>query len=263
MWQTSRYECKYLIPHRQLDEVRAWIGMFLVPDRHALALPHYTYTIGSLYLDSPHLMLYRMTAAGLKNRFKLRIRSYSDDPAAPLFFEIKRRIDRVIRKSRVTLAREDGRRILGGELLPCHVAAGENCHHLETFMELARAIGAAPMARIRYRREAYESPAGDTVRLTLDSALTYAPTPGVDFSFDGAGWGTVPMSGTLLEVKFNDHYPKWIAEMIRRLELAKIPFSKYNLSIERMLHAPPAGFPDDGMAGAPALRAARSRTGVP
>ncbi len=44
-------------------------------------------------------------------------------------------------------------------------------------MELARAIGAAPMARIRYRREAYESPAGDTVRLTLDSALTYARPP--------------------------------------------------------------------------------------
>ena len=53
-------------------------------------------TITSLYLDSSALHLYRQTVQGIKNRFKLRIRFYDDNPGNPAFLEIKRRVTDVI-----------------------------------------------------------------------------------------------------------------------------------------------------------------------
>lgn len=228
-----------MIPNSRVEAVRRWMLMFLQPDRFAVDRPGHGYTLGSLYLDSADLQLYRGTRTGLRNRFKLRIRSYDDDPASPLFFEIKRRIDRVIRKSRVTLSRTDSLDILSGRKPPSEVATGEDLFHLETFLRLKSDLAAAPVVRVRYHREAYESTAQDRLRLTLDRGLSCASTPDFRFSLTEGTWRPVPMSGTLLEVKFTDYYPQWVAGMIGQFELQKIPYSKYNLSVERASLAQP------------------------
>jgi len=234
MWQTSRFECKYMIPWQKAAALRRWIQNFLPPDSYAATLPEFTYPIGSLYLDSPGLRLYRMTEGGEKNRFKLRVRAYSDDPETPVFFEIKRRIDRVISKSRVLLSRLDARDILLGRISPRMIAQNGDLHHLETYLNLMIGLSAQPVVRVRYLREAYESQNGDKLRLTFDHHLEYAHTSDFNFSIDEAVWHAVPMSGVLLEVKFTDMYPQWVGEMIRHFELQKIPFSKYNLSVHGM-----------------------------
>jgi SPX domain protein involved in polyphosphate accumulation len=235
MWQTSRFECKYMIPRHQVPAIRQWMLMFLAPDRFAMRHPGYVYSINSLYLDSADYELYRTTAVGMKNRFKLRIRCYDDNPATPLFFEIKRRVDRIIRKSRVTLSRPDAMALLRGEKRPSDVVADADLHHLESFFELMRGLGAGPVARIRYRREAYESTVNDMVRLTFDFDLAFAPTLDFNFALGHGDWHPVPMPGVLLEVKFTDYMPQWLVEMIRNFELSKVPFSKYNQSVERIL----------------------------
>lgn len=231
MWQTSRFECKYMVPVHQVGAVRQWMQLFLRPDSFAARREGFVYPIGSLYLDSPGLTLHRMTECGEKNRFKLRIRSYCDAPDSPLYFEIKRRIDRTIRKSRVTLSRPDAQAVLAGYARAGDVADGEDRHHLETFLQLMYGIAAGPVARVRYMREAYESPANDRVRLTLDSTLACAGTLNHDFSLEGGLWRRVHMSGVLLEIKFTDCFPQWVAEMVRQFELRRIPFSKYGLSV--------------------------------
>jgi len=104
---SSRYECKYLIPPRFVPAIRQFITPFLRPDRYALGREGYRYTISSLYLDTPDLRLFHQTVKGEKNRFKLRIRTYSDAPNDPVFFEIKKRCDRVIRKRRAKVCRTE------------------------------------------------------------------------------------------------------------------------------------------------------------
>ena len=42
-------------------------------------------------MDSDDLRLYYQTVGGEKDRFKLRVRTYSDRPNAPTFFEVRRR----------------------------------------------------------------------------------------------------------------------------------------------------------------------------
>ena len=103
-----RYELKYLISEARGS--RPWIRYirpFLEYDRYSKLQRGGMYPIVSLYLDSDDMQLCKETLTGLKNRFKLRIRSYTDEPEYPRFFEIKRRINRVILKSRARVTDED------------------------------------------------------------------------------------------------------------------------------------------------------------
>ena len=73
-------------------------GAISNPTNTRIAPQGNSYRICSLYIDSPQLFLYNQTVLGEKNRFKLRIRFYDDDPAHPAFLEIKRRVTDVILK---------------------------------------------------------------------------------------------------------------------------------------------------------------------
>ncbi|HOK97053.1 MAG TPA: VTC domain-containing protein, partial [Anaerohalosphaeraceae bacterium] len=94
-----RYELKYRIPETKARAIAQYVSAFIHPDRYAKNKPGNEYLISSLYLDTPTLTLCNETLQGKKNRFKLRIRGYDDNPLSPVFLEIKRRACNVIVKS--------------------------------------------------------------------------------------------------------------------------------------------------------------------
>ncbi len=95
-----RYEIKYLISEAKAEVIAQFIKPYLQPDRYSKLQRGGKYPIVSLYLDSDDLRLCRETLTGQKNRFKLRVRSYTDEPEYPRYFEIKRRLNNIIIKSR-------------------------------------------------------------------------------------------------------------------------------------------------------------------
>ena len=126
------------------------IRPFMRPDHHS---GDRQYPLVSLYLDSEDLRLCRESLDGLKNRYKLRIRSYSDDPDAVCFFEIKRRINQVIVKSRARVMRRDVGSILEHEAGRC-LGNEEDRRNLDQFLFYRRQIHAEPVVRVRYARQA-------------------------------------------------------------------------------------------------------------
>lgn len=228
----ARYECKYYLTQRQYELVRNWIQPYIQPDPFAADRPGYTYTTSSLYLDSIDFRIGRMVMEGMKNRFKLRIRSYDDNPQSPIYMEIKRRISRVIEKKRIPVSREEGQGLLEGWIHPARVARGDSLHDLEAFLRLAEEFGALPMMRVRYEREAYEALDGEPVRITFDRELSYAFTPEANFSVNGLGWRPVMVPGIIFEIKFPDHYPFWVNEMIHGMQLQRVSIAKYVLSLQ-------------------------------
>ena len=95
-----RYEMKYHITETQAAAITEFKKPFVALDRYCKLQPSRDYPIVSMYLDSGDLRLCRESLTGHKNRFKLRIRSYTDEPEYPRFFEIKRRMNTIIIKSR-------------------------------------------------------------------------------------------------------------------------------------------------------------------
>ena len=100
VYHTNRYEFKYIVTECRAAAVRDFIRSYLEPDPYADPEQGNSYFLSSLYLDTPDLALYRQTATGEKNRFKLRIRFYDNDPESPALLELKRRVTDTVLKDR-------------------------------------------------------------------------------------------------------------------------------------------------------------------
>lgn len=226
-----RYEMKYLISAAQTEAIEQFIRPYMGLDRYSKLQPDGYYPIVSLYLDSNDLQLFRETLTAKQNRFKLRIRGYSDDQQYPLFFEIKRRINTVIMKSRARVKHQDLATVLKG--LPVHIQTDQDS--LDQFQLYVGTLGARPMALIRYLRKAYEAESENRVRITFDRQLCYKVTEEPRVYLSGSSWqhNHLTMEGIILEIKFTGHFPSWLCGMVRALNLQAQGISKYATSIQQ------------------------------
>ena len=226
-----RYECKYLISEEQAARIRAYSRPYTELDPFAARSPVGRYGISSLYLYSPAMRLYRETLGGVKERFKLRIRAYSDRQEDPVFFEVKSRSDRVILKNRARVRRAEMRSAMGGWIANANRMASGELQSLEAFQSRVRSIGAQPQILVRYEREAYVGTFDTSVRLTFDRNIRTQRQTDDGLFFGDTGWQNVQAGKVLLELKFNNQCPPWIATIVRQEALRRISFSKYALSV--------------------------------
>ena len=262
--QTQRFELKYLLTEEKARAVRQFVRCYLKPDDFAATFPDNAYPVHSLYLDSPDLMTYQAVQTGEKNRFKLRIRYYSDDDKA-VHFEIKRRTNDIISKSRATVHREYVHAILSGvppQLKHLVKPSGKHLAALQEFCRLMHTLRATPKSHVAYRREAWMSPINNSMRVTFDRAVRCEP----EFS---AGLGTALGSAVapfddqvVLELKFIDRLPNWCLEMIRALALKRGGAPKYAQGVA-LLGEHRVSNHGIGLKLAPARRPERAPQGVP
>jgi hypothetical protein len=233
-----RYELKYRISEPTAQAIRRFIKPYLHPDRYAKLQPDGTYPIVSLYFDSDYFHLAKETIEGKKNRFKLRIRGYSDDVQAPRFFEIKRRINNVILKSRSRVQHEDVDGILARRsiMLPDHCSDKKMLRQFQLYVD---SLNAKPRVLVRYDREAFEGDSDNRVRITFDRQLSYKATSELNVSMGGAGWNRVLMEFVILEIKFTSRYPAWLSQMVKAFDLKQGAMSKY---VESVKHSCSMGF---------------------
>ncbi|MBN1508328.1 MAG: polyphosphate polymerase domain-containing protein [Sedimentisphaerales bacterium] len=229
-----RYEMKYLITESQAAGIERYIRPFLEPDRYSKLRRGGRYPIVSLYLDSPELRLCKETLTGVKNRFKLRIRSYTDEPDYPRFFEIKRRINRVILKSRARVMDRDVAALLKGKLLSAQGYTTDEAA-LNQFQLYVATIHAGPMVLVRYTRHAWESTSQNRVRVTFDRDLCYKVTHEPVVRLGGTGWqhNDITVHSTILEIKFTGTHPLWLSRLVEDFGLELNSVSKYATSIEQ------------------------------
>jgi len=232
----SRFECKYIVSPASVPAIREFIQPFMAPDRYAARWDGNRYAICSLYLDGQDLPLYQQTVGGEKNRFKLRIRTYDDDPDSRVFFEVKRKLNTIVSKHRAALTRPDATRLVEGGVngwmqgLPVQAL-----DDLNTFALYADLTSARPLVRVRYMREAYESRGGDPVRITVDTDLMHSITLHHDLGHETGRWVTTPVPGSILELKFTERYPEWISDLVHAFGLKQQPVPKYVWSVDHML----------------------------
>jgi hypothetical protein len=230
---SCRYEMKYIISESQAEAVKQYIKSYMQPDRYCKLHRGGDYPIVSLYLDSHDFRLCKESLTGQKNRFKLRIRSYTDEPDYPRFFEIKRRINNVIVKSRSRVMDKDVAVLLAGLSMPLGNHHDLTDHEaLLQFQLYVNNIKARPVVLIRYMRQAYEDDSENRVRVTFDRKLAYKVTSEPKVLLNGTGWQS-PLSGpVILEIKFTNRYPAWLGRMVRCLDLQQQSMSKYATSVQ-------------------------------
>jgi hypothetical protein len=228
--QTQRYELKYHITDDLVSRIRDFIGSYLELDEYSQIRNEHSYPVHSLYLDSPDLKLYMDTINGTKNRFKLRLRFYDENPETPVFFEIKRRINDIIRKERGGIRREYVADILNGAYPDetCLIKpTPEALVAVQRFCTLMHELRARPKGHVAYMREAWENPNDNSVRVTFDKLVKFEPEFGTDLSTAMRSPIFTFGKETILELKFTNKFPIWFLELVRTFNLQRSGAAKY------------------------------------
>lgn len=235
-FQAQRFELKFLISEEKARAVRRLVRCHLRPDEFAATQADHAYPVHSLYLDSPELTTYQAVQSGEKNRFKLRIRYYTDNDAA-MYFEIKRRTNDVISKTRAKVRREAVQPLLAGQPPRlADLAKPDAKHHaaLQEFCRLMRALRATPRSHVAYAREAWMSPGDNSMRVTFDRGVQCAPELGATLR-TAVGDAVSPFAeSVILELKFVNRLPAWCGELIRGLGLVRGGAPKYAQGVAMM-----------------------------
>ena len=235
--QQQRYELKYRISVDTALQVRDFVSAYLNYDENSVGKPDNAYPNHTIYLDSDELQLYWDVINSNKNRYKLRIRFYDDNPDAPVFFEIKRRVNDAITKQRCAVRRDAVPLLVSGQLPdPEHLLSTQPKQPvaIQQFCRLMHDLQASPKTHVCYRREAWVSEHDNSVRVTLDRDVCSTPVSNATISTRMDHYIMPFEPDVILELKFTGRFPQWFRELTETFSVMQCGAAKYVDGVAKM-----------------------------
>ena len=218
----ARHELKYFINPAELAALRARLRGALQMDRHCVE--GRPYVIRSLYFDDVDDTALVEKQAGVMHRDKYRIRIYNHSDKA-IFLERKRKAGDLIQKSSVQITRRLCDQLVDGNPSGLYKA---NSPLLQDVYVQMRTRLLRPRVIVDYAREAYIHPA-EEVRITFDLSLRSGLFSRDLFNPDLPTVCPHDRNVEILEVKFNNYLPDYIAGLLHGVEAERSAVSKYIL----------------------------------
>jgi hypothetical protein len=233
---TGRHEFKYLIRSEMCEEIEAFVSPHLELDKYSQSRPRDSYTVRSVYYDSPSFTCYYEKYNGEKNRRKYRVRTYND--SAAMFLECKQRRGGTYRKRKVRLSEKDVATL--GERRGLDAAIADPSNVLGQLLLSMDRWQYQPTALVVYDRIAYVYPGQqDIIRVTFDRNLRGRIFPTLGEIHSEANLAPLLYGWTILEVKFNDIVPRFLEGMVARFGLQRQACSKYGVCVALLLDENP------------------------
>lgn len=228
-----RVEQKYLCSDYEILLLKQRLAALLPRDAHQTAE---CYTVRSVYLDTYDDECLCDNENGTDDRSKYRIRIYpqTDDKIS---FEIKHKKAGKTKKESFPLMRDECEELLGGGLLndACRApscakeAVNENTEPeslRNRVMVLQKTKKLQPKIIVDYERSAFVYPLGN-VRITFDRNIAAGTSVGTFFETNVPLVPVLPPHMHLMEVKYDEFLPDFIAQVLDIGNLRRTTFSKY------------------------------------
>lgn len=240
-----RYELKYLISRAQYHAVLGEIAARMRPDTFGDTTGAYPVT--SLYYDTPDYKAFWDKLEGHKMRRKVRVRVYGHAvaaPNAPVFLEIKQRVDKRMAKRRARLPYAQAVDLAGltdaadrvrAEDVAGAEDAAEDAAVMREVAYLHGALQLQPACVVTYDRLAFE---GDEhfpdLRVTFDTSVR-GRTRMLSLLADERGEDVrvLPADRAILEVKVNHAAPFWLTKLLSDHGCVLRRISKYCATLEQ------------------------------
>jgi len=218
----ARHELKYFINPGELEPLRQRLRGALQMDSHNVG--GRPYMIRSLYFDTIDDSAFYEKQSGVEHRDKYRIRIYNLSDKA-IFLERKRKLGDLIQKSSVQITRRLCDQLISGD--PAGLQRSGNALLQDVYVQMRIRL-LRPRVIVDYEREAYLHPAEDT-RITFDLNL-HSGLHSIDL-FNPFLPTICPHDRNveILEVKFNNYLPSYIAGLLHGTEVERSAISKYIL----------------------------------
>ena len=151
-----RQEYKFLIADKYLNKIQSCLKPYVRLDPHTRNRIKHEYVVRSIYLDTTSLHFYHEKLAGLKQRKKIRIRTYNEfESSSRVFLEIKRKHENYINKSRAQIRYMD-LEIFFNAIEPEQYVINRNSERsCNQFLYYINAQGLKPTVLVVYNRSAY------------------------------------------------------------------------------------------------------------
>ncbi len=217
-----RHEYKYLISKADAELLKLRLPHIMEPDAHAGETGRYT--IRSLYFDDFSATAYYDKQDGVKDRAKYRIRFYDYDPSL-IKLEKKEKNGSLTRKTAQTITKLDARALEYAHTSGCP----DNPDGLTAELRLATVSrGLRPRVLVDYDRTPFVCRDGNT-RITLDENLRTRPYIPHLFASPRAMIPVLDPDQVILEVKFDDFLPGYLATALADIPKVSMAISKFAL----------------------------------
>jgi len=237
-----RHELKFYLPIEMIDKIRPLIADHVRHDPYCANEPNNCYIVRSIYYDSDDLGFYHEKVDSVKTRRKLRVRTYNNHKTDSIaFVEIKRKFGRVGYKDRLMLPLDRVDLAMNG-VKPETVLGDDGSFRDRSVLGKIRYLlnlkRLHPVVLVTYDREAFLGCRNETVRVTFDRNIRSLLNPTMEQMFDESSLVQFEDQRFVLELKFGDTMPEWMAILIRKLNLSSESYSKYCTGIDACLNNP-------------------------
>ena len=219
----NRRETKYLMTDKQAEA-------FIREARNLLSRDKYgEYTICNLYLDTDDFYFIEHSLDRPAYKEKLRIRSYGNaDKETKIFLEIKKKARGVVYKRRIVIPFGEASDYIHNGIRPKSLDGFVPNQIFEEIDYLIKKYNPEPKLYLAYDREAYFMTEHPEVRITLDKNIrgrwedvTLTSDENTELLDTGVE------NYRLMEIKSGRAIPIEITEILSRLKIYPVSFSKY------------------------------------
>jgi len=225
MDQAGRYEIKFVLPFREMDEIRHSISKLLEPDPNN---EENGYKVLSLYYDSPDLVWFWDKVEGERIRTKMRLRIYPKNGLENVqtgYVELKLKTGHLVNKKRFNLDIEQAIALCSGD--QAETVRDSDKLFCEEIEALVRTLSLRPTAVTTYKRIAYTS--GEThqrLRVTFDS-FCKGRVNELDILSDAPSFSFLSEDMGVMELKTGSSIPGWLLGILQSNRLRINRMSKY------------------------------------
>ena len=227
-----RFELKFHLPEHLIPRIHELSAPYVDRDPFAEKTGTGVYTVRSVYYDTPDLSSYHEKIDGVKTRKKLRVRAYTYGPdrnSDRCWLEIKRKLGRLSLKERVAVPIEESETVLG-ESVPMYIIDGLDYRSraiLDKFKFNIRSRKMRAVVLVTYEREPFIGRDRRSNRITFDRKIRSIFNPALHDLFLEQGLRQFEDERFVLEMKFDDRMPAWMARIIQELNIRAQAYSKF------------------------------------
>ncbi len=217
----ARFEKKYRL---NTEEYQKFIARIKENVHHD---DYYESSICSIYFDTDDFRLIRESIEKPIYKEKFRIRSYGiPNENSDVFLEIKKKYKGTVYKRRIMMPLNKARAYLTNYSISENQEKIENKQIFREIDWFLHSYNLLPKAFIAYDRLAYVGNEDDNLRITFDKNIRYR-TDMLDMKYGDFGLLIDNLNPTVMEIKFQNTIPLWLADDLCNMHLYPTPFSKY------------------------------------
>lgn len=215
-----RQEYKYFISNNEINILRKSLKKFMKIDENSNKI-NSSYTVTSLYFDTPYENNFSEKVDGIIAREKFRIRKYSTSDT--IKFESKKKNETVILKQSEKIDINYSQKIINNDY---DIFDDKISKFLRNSFVKLRSNGYKAKNIVEYDREAYYLPYGN-IRITFDTKLrTYNSDVNLN-NISNSSISLLPMELNILEVKFSLPLPEHLKNILSNSIATRSAISKF------------------------------------